>query len=142
MGNNRSFLYLMTAQAVSNLGDWIDLLALFSLVALEWRASSVEMTLLVLCLAVPVVLFGPPAGVLADRHERKTLMMAADLVRAVAGPALGGVLVGALGIRAAFFVDALTFLLSALVLLGMLGLWQKNQIERREIHVAESNGGT
>jgi MFS family permease len=182
MRHNRAFLYLMTAQAVSNLGDWIDLLALFSLVALEWRASSVDMTLIVLCLAVPVVLFGPLAGVLADRLERKTLMMTADLVRAVAvlglvvcrelwqvylillikgsfeavfapakngklkeivpserlqqatmistiidqtakilGPVLGGILVGAMGIRAAFIADALTFLLSALVLWGVPG---------------------
>jgi predicted MFS family arabinose efflux permease len=42
---------------------------------------------------VPAVLFGPAAGVLADRFKRRTLLLAADYIRAVL--ALGFLLVGA-----------------------------------------------
>ncbi|MGC5776860.1 MFS transporter [Paenibacillus pabuli] len=80
---NRSFVTLMTAQAISNLGDWLHLLAILTLVGIRWNATPWEITFTTLCAALPVLLTGPFAGALADRVNRKWLMIAADGARIV-----------------------------------------------------------
>ncbi|NUU75647.1 MFS transporter [Paenibacillus xylanilyticus] len=81
--NNRPFVTLMVAQAVSNLGDWLHLLAILTLVGIRWNATPWEITFTTLCAALPVLLTGPFAGALADRLNRKWLMIVADGARIV-----------------------------------------------------------
>jgi len=182
---NRDFRLLFAGRSVSLLGDGIFL------VALAWEAYTLSnaptaLSLLGIAMTVPLVallLFG---GVISDRHRRRRVMLAADLLRALllallaalaatgtlrlwhmmvivaiyggaqaffdpasdailpelvceselgqanaleqvvrplalrlAGPALGGVLVGVLGLGAAFMADAATFLVSAATLWSM-----------------------
>jgi MFS family permease len=80
--NNKGFITLMVAQAISNIGDWLSIVAIITLVGLKWNASPIEVSFIILCLAVPMALLGPVAGTIADRFSRKQLMVLSDIVRA------------------------------------------------------------
>lgn len=80
---NRPYVMLLTSQLVSNLGDWLYLLALLTLIGLRWNATPWQITMTMLCMLLPTLLGGPLAGMLADRVERKRLMIIADLARMV-----------------------------------------------------------
>ncbi|WP_409296901.1 MFS transporter [Peribacillus sp. SCS-26] len=177
---NKQYVYLISSQLVSNLGDWLDLLALMALVSINWQASPMQLTGLMLCFSIPIILWGPFAGVLADRYDRKKLMIIADLARAAAalgvvfapsiwvlyaliffkssfsalfipakngklkeivpetqmqqavslsamidngskvlGPMISGLAVASIGVQLAFYLDAASFVVSALLLLGL-----------------------
>ncbi|MEW4369488.1 MFS transporter [Paenibacillus kandeliae] len=78
---NRHFMVLMSAQLISNLGDWLHLLALLTLTGMVWQATPMQMTWIALCIVLPMLIGGPLAGVLADRLNRKWLMISADWIR-------------------------------------------------------------
>ncbi|QKE75787.1 MFS transporter [Arthrobacter citreus] len=80
--NNKGFLTLMTAQAISSIGDWLSIVAIVTLVGIKWNATPIEVSFIILCLAVPMALLGPVAGTIADRFGRKYLMVISDLIRA------------------------------------------------------------
>lgn len=172
---HRSYRLLFAGQVVSDLGDWLDFLALIALVVYRWNLGAGALASLSVAVALPFAVIAPFSGVLADRLSRKTLMIVADLGRAlmvlglvfapnlytvlglvffkavfstffsparqatiasvvpkddllaanslsqlsfqltkILGPVLGGLLVAAAGPRAAFMVDAATFLVSVL----------------------------
>lgn len=79
---NKGYITLMFAQAISSIGDWLSIIAVITLVGLKWNASPMEVSLIILCLAIPMALFGPFTGTLADRFNRKTLMILSDVIRA------------------------------------------------------------
>ena len=79
---NKGYLTLMGAQAISSIGDWLSIVAIITLVGLKWNASPIEVSFVILCLAVPMALLGPVAGIVADRLNRKVLMIVSDVVRA------------------------------------------------------------
>ncbi|WP_310831270.1 MFS transporter [Paenibacillus pedocola] len=79
---NRPFMLLMSAQLISNVGDWLHLLALLTMVGLKWQATPWEITAISLCMAVPMLLGGPLAGYLSDKMDRKAIMIGSDLARA------------------------------------------------------------
>lgn len=78
---NKPFMYLMSAQVISNLGDWLSLMAIFSLMAFKWEVTPLEMSFVILALGLPMAILGPVAGVLADKANRKVLMIVSDLFR-------------------------------------------------------------
>ncbi|MGB8002525.1 MAG: MFS transporter, partial [Anaerobacillus sp.] len=80
---NRGYVTLMTAQVISSIGDWLSIVAIITLVGLKWNASPIEVSFVILCLALPMALFGPVAGTVADKFSRKALMITSDIVRAV-----------------------------------------------------------
>jgi MFS family permease len=78
---NRDFRRLYLASVISLGGDWFLLVALFGLVL---RLSGpVAIGLLVATQEIPFFLMSPIGGVLADRVDRKKLMVTCDAVRAV-----------------------------------------------------------
>lgn len=79
--HNRAYMSLMASQLISNLGDWLHLLALLMMVGLKWHATPWQITMIMLCSMLPMLVGGPLAGMLADRVERKKLMIIADAVR-------------------------------------------------------------
>lgn len=79
---NRQFFVLWVAQLISNFGDWLALLALFSLVAFRWQGTPYEVSGIFIAFALPWALLGPVAGVFVDRWDLKRTMIASDLVRA------------------------------------------------------------
>jgi MFS family permease len=81
LANNASVRRMWLAQLASQLGDWLDVIALFELsYRLGGDASSVGMVLVLQQL--PLVVWSPLAGHLADRYDRRTLLIACDLARA------------------------------------------------------------
>jgi MFS family permease len=171
------FRLLFAGQVVSDLGDWLDFLALIAIIVYRWDLGPAALAALSVAVALPRVVLGPVAGVLADRMSRKSIMIICDLARAVVvfglvwapdlptvlalvalkgvfstffsparqatipstlpedhllaanslsqtssqmskvlGPVIGGFLVAAAGPRAAFAIDAMTFVLSAVFL--------------------------
>lgn len=79
---NRDFRRLYLASVISLGGDWFLLVALFAL-ALELTGSAVSVALLVASQEIPFFVMSPVGGMLADRVDRRRLMVACDIVRAV-----------------------------------------------------------
>lgn len=179
---SRSFLLYWQAQAVSGFGNYINLLALQTLVVVTLHGSATQIGWLNSARWLPYLVLGVVVGALVDRHARRPIMITTDLVQAAllaaipllwwwdllsfpallaivmaygtaavinsaaamsflprlvaprhlqrahartdgtdavamtTGPALGGLLVSALGAPVAVLVDALTYVYSAVVL--------------------------
>ncbi len=78
---NRNYALLWTSQLISLLGDRVHYMALGFLVAT--RGTPLDVGLTFAATAIPNVFFGPWAGALADRWDRRRTMIVSDLVRAV-----------------------------------------------------------
>jgi MFS family permease len=87
---NRDYRQLLVALAISSAGDWIYSVALIAYVFEETRSPGWVGAASILRL-LPYVLFGVIGGVVADRYNRRTVMVVSDLVRA--GAMLGLTLV-------------------------------------------------
>jgi len=79
---NRNYRNLWSANVVSLIGDWFNLVAAATLIA-NLTESGAAVSLLFLVRFVPLFLFSPIGGVMADRFSRKRLMILSDLVRAL-----------------------------------------------------------
>ncbi|WP_186576209.1 MFS transporter [Aquibacillus kalidii] len=80
---NKGYMTLMAAQTISSVGDWLSMVAVITMVGMKWNASPMEVSLVILCLALPMALFGPLAGTVADRLDRRKLMLFSDIIRAI-----------------------------------------------------------
>jgi MFS family permease len=80
--NNRNYRYTWMGQVVSEIGDNFNNIAVFAL-AMELTHSGLVVMGVMLARAIPVIAIGPLAGVLLDRFDRKRIMIASDLTRAV-----------------------------------------------------------
>lgn len=78
--SNRSYRYLWFSQVVSWLGDWFNLIAAAALVA-GLNGSGLAIGGLFLARMLPPFLLGPAAGVVADRFNRRKILIASDLLR-------------------------------------------------------------
>ena len=78
---NRDFRRLYLASVISLGGDWFLLVALFGL-ALELSSSPFAVAFIVAAQDITYFLASPVAGALADRVDRRLLMVVADLARA------------------------------------------------------------
>ncbi len=180
---HRDFLKLWMGETVSEFGSQVTLVAMPLAAAVVLRATPAEMGILSALEMLPFLLISLPAGVWADRLQRRPILIAADILRAVvllavpvagltghlsmpllyvvalvagvgtvffdvsyqsylpalverehliegnskmeltrstaqlAGPGLGGVLVGLLGAAEAIVADSLSFFYSAAMLL-------------------------
>jgi MFS family permease len=79
---NPDFRKLYLASLISLGGDWFLLVALFGL-ALEITGSAVSVAALIVVQEIPFGLTSLVGGVLADRFDRRRLMVVCDVVRAV-----------------------------------------------------------
>ena len=79
---NRNFRQLWLGQVVSQMGDWFDTIALYTII-LNLTGSGRNVGLLLVARFVPSFLFGPVSGVVADRFSRRTIMIWSDLLRAL-----------------------------------------------------------
>jgi MFS family permease len=80
---NRNFRRLWLGQVVSQLGDWLDYVALLTLL-LELTGSGTTVAAMLVARFLPTFFVGPLAGVVVDRFDRKRVMIAADLCRGAA----------------------------------------------------------
>ena len=201
---NRNFRQLWLGQVVSQMGDWFDTIALYTII-LNLTGSGRNVGLLLVARFVPSFLFGPISGVIADRFSRRTIMIWSDILRALVvlgflfvrradqlwiiyvltvfqlalstffepaktaavpsivsdrelvaanaissvtwsvmltlGAALGGFITGWFGTNAAFILDALSYVLSA-VLIFSVRLPKRPKRERRKLSAAQALGIT
>ena len=86
---NRNYRFMWAGQIVSEIGDNFNNIAVFAL-AMALTHSGLVVTGVLLARAIPAITVGPLAGVLLDRFDRKRIMVASDLVRALV--ALGFIL--------------------------------------------------
>src|SRR3954453_15560257 len=77
---SRPFRRLAAALAASQVGDWLYNVALLSLV-FERTGSAAWGALTTAARRSPIVALGPLGGVVADRFDRRRVMIACDLVR-------------------------------------------------------------
>jgi len=174
--HNSSFRNLWYGQVISELGNWVNSIALYALI-LQLTGSGMAMAAAMMAKLLPMVIISPFAGVLIDRMDRRIVLIASDILRCFTvlcflvvesredlwlvytlilfevaltgffeparsailpsiveknhlvtanalsgatwsamlalGAALGGFVVSLFGIRTAFIVDALTYLISA-----------------------------
>lgn len=88
---SRPFRLLWAGQVVSELGNWFNFIAGLGLIRSVSSAAPGATAVMLVALLAPFALFAPLAGAFADRWSRRTVMIAADLGRAVI--ALGYLLV-------------------------------------------------
>src|SRR3954452_8309842 len=105
----RSFRWLVASSWISNLGDGVGLAAGPLLIASQTR-DPLLVALAALLQRLPWLLFGLYAGVLADRLDRRALVVAVDLLRAAVLAALTATLVSGEG--------SVVVVLVAMLLLG------------------------
>src|SRR5580698_510417 len=79
---NRNYRYLWVGQVISEIGDNFNNIAVFAL-AMETTHSGLVVSGIMLSRAIPMATIAPLAGVVLDRFNRKRIMLASDLIRAV-----------------------------------------------------------
>ena len=78
--SNRALVRLLVSEFVSSIGDWLYLVALLVIV---YRESSDPLVLGAVGAAriVPYVILSVPAGIVADRFDRRLVLLVTDVVR-------------------------------------------------------------
>ena len=76
---NRSLLTIAASEAISNIGNWITMMAIFSLVVFKGNGTTLQSGGIHLAGLLPILLFSPAAGWLADRFDRKWLMVLSEV---------------------------------------------------------------
>lgn len=83
--SNRNYRYWFASAFISSFGDWIGFVALTALVpALEGanaQAGLFALGTLLMMRLLPNAIFGPLGGVIADRYDRKKLIVITDVAR-------------------------------------------------------------
>jgi MFS family permease len=80
LAENRNFRLLWTSQVVSEIGDWLYAVAIYSLL-LETTGRAESVALAIVLQLLPQVFIAPAAGVLNDRLSRRAVMIFADFAR-------------------------------------------------------------
>lgn len=75
---------LLIAQVPADLADWLDFVALAALLAFHWNLGPAALAGLSLALALPYVVLAPLIGVLVDRSDQRSLLIASNAFRALA----------------------------------------------------------
>ena len=76
------FCSLWLSQAVSALGDRLTQVALFIFILELAGGSATAVGIFLACQALPLILFGPVAGVFVDRWDKRRTMVLCDIIRA------------------------------------------------------------
>lgn len=85
LSGNADFRRLWMGQVVSEIGDWLNNIAVLALTLELAGAGREGVAIAVYAIArhLPLFLFGPLAGVVVDRVDRRRVMIGADILRAV-----------------------------------------------------------
>ncbi len=79
---HRPYLLVWLSQMLSDLAEWMVFVAL-SLFLFQVTGSGLSVAVLRACHAVPMLLLGPPGGVLVDRWDERWVMAVSAALRAV-----------------------------------------------------------
>ncbi|WP_039764284.1 MFS transporter [Caldicellulosiruptor sp. F32] len=79
---NKNISLLIASQVISDIGNWIDRVAVLTLIY-EMSKSSIKMSILSIVMLLPSLLFGTVAGKLVDSYNKKSILLLGDFIRAV-----------------------------------------------------------
>lgn len=79
---NHNYRWLWFGQLITEIGDHFNNIAVFTMAIRQEHGGFLVSTVMV-ARAVPMLVAGPLAGVMLDRFDRRKVMIASDLVRAV-----------------------------------------------------------
>jgi MFS family permease len=136
---NRDFRRVYLASLISLGGDWFLLVALFGLV-LDLTGSGIAVALLLAAQDLTYFASSPLGGLLADRLDRRRLMVAADVARAV-------LCVGFLFLRSGGVVWAIYLLLAAMACFSAAfepasAAAMPNLVEEEDLAIANALSGS
>lgn len=140
LGRNTDFRRLWLGQVVSFFGDWFKTIAMYTVVQ-QMTDSTLALSGVLVAMTLPIFLVVPIAGPIVDRFDRRTVMLATDVARAVL----------ALGLLGAHLAGSLIALYVVLVLMtGVAGIFIPARMsvipqltEKAELPVAMAlSGGT
>jgi MFS family permease len=77
---NSAFRNLWYGQVISELGNWINSIALYALI-LKLTGSGMAMAAAMMAKLLPMVVISPFAGVVIDRMNKKTILIVSDILR-------------------------------------------------------------
>ncbi|WP_417915156.1 MFS transporter [Candidatus Electronema sp. JM] len=80
--HNANYRRYWLSGSVSQIGDWFNYIAIFVLLS-QLTGSGKAVSWFLIAKHLSPAIFGPAAGVLADRYSRKGIMISCDLIRAV-----------------------------------------------------------
>ncbi|AEY85516.1 major facilitator superfamily permease [Streptomyces hygroscopicus subsp. jinggangensis 5008] len=110
-GDGRDFRFFLTGQAISTFGDSFNHFAL-PFIVFQATGSELDLGAVAAVYYVPYVLFGLVGGAIADRYDRRKMMMASDLARAL--------LIGAIGFVGVFHTLPLAVVYGAIFIQSLL----------------------
>ncbi len=90
--HNRSLLLLGLAESISNIGNWVTVMAIYAIVVFHGDGGVAESSAVMLAGLGPMLIFSPVAGWLSDRFDRKWLMISSQVLSAL--PIIGIIVVG------------------------------------------------
>ncbi len=77
---NRGFVLLVLAYGINTFGNWVTVVAALALATFKWQASPLALGGMIAIFLVPTSVLGPMAGWLADRLDKRALLIAANVV--------------------------------------------------------------
>jgi MFS transporter, DHA1 family, staphyloferrin A biosynthesis exporter len=72
--HSKSFNIFMSGSLISRVGDWMDLVAL-NWAVLQFTNSPIHLGIMNACRLIPTFLLSVPAGIMADRYDRRKLLI-------------------------------------------------------------------
>jgi len=79
---NRDVSFLISSQVVSDIGNWIDRIAVLTLVY-DINKSPISMSFLSIMMLLPSIIFGAFAGKIVDSYDKKKILVLGDFIRAI-----------------------------------------------------------
>jgi MFS family permease len=80
---NKAYRSLFGAQVFSDLGNWLDFVAIQVIVAYHWGLGEAAIASVIIVLGLPWVIIGPLASVFVDRLPKKIIMISCLVLRIV-----------------------------------------------------------
>ena len=137
---NRDFRNLWLGQLTSFVGDWFNFIALYAAVQ-EVTTSGRAVALVMVAKMLPVFLITPVAGPIIDRFDRRRILIATDVARALC--ALGLVLAHQAGSLAGLYGCTIVMMLGTGIAVPTKSAVLPMIVPRREVAVANAlSGGT
>ena len=78
---NANFRNLYISRLISLFGDWVNLIAIFTLIREILGPSPIASSIVLVLKFLPNTLVSPIAGIFADRYDRKTILIWSDISR-------------------------------------------------------------